>query len=287
MRFHQGFPLAVLGFLARLRPRLSLNNRPSLTPEAQAAAQVTVGQTLRGNDMAWNWGEAKARKLIRRKPVACGDGENTKEVQELANRFICQGYTRQRAYAKARAQLKQQYRKTDAKILSGVGRRVKMKKAAYILSLFAATATFAQYGTDRVEQDREDRGHPIDIKYEGKLDFMGTNREMEVAIVAARDDWMEVIEKKKAILVKSLPTQQKKLFLEAQSKWEEAYAADMKFFFSDSQQILVAVGREGEIISKMEFMNRVRKRALDLTEYVDIFVDSKNWPIKSGDDNSE
>jgi hypothetical protein len=44
MRFHQGFPLAVLGFLARLRPRLSLNNRPSLTPEAQAAAQVTVRQ---------------------------------------------------------------------------------------------------------------------------------------------------------------------------------------------------------------------------------------------------
>jgi hypothetical protein len=44
MRSHQGFPLAVLGFLARLRPRLSLNNRPSLTPEAQAAAQVTVGR---------------------------------------------------------------------------------------------------------------------------------------------------------------------------------------------------------------------------------------------------
>ena len=69
--------------------------------------------------MAFNWGEAKARKLLRRKPVARGDGENSKEVQQLANRLICKGYARQHAYAKARAMLKQQYRKTDAQILSG------------------------------------------------------------------------------------------------------------------------------------------------------------------------
>lgn len=78
-----------------------------------------VGHKRLEGSMAWNWSETKARKLMRRKPVALGDGENTKEVQELANQLIRQGHTRQKAYAKARAKLKQEYRKRDAKLFSG------------------------------------------------------------------------------------------------------------------------------------------------------------------------
>lgn len=152
-----------------------------------------------------------------------------------------------------------------------------MKIAFYIFHLLAASCVFAQSSSYRVEQDLVEERHAIDIKYDGKLDFMGTNHDMEVNIVAATNDWRKIIEAKKEILIKSLPSKQKGLFVEAQKKWEEAYAADLEFFFFDRRQIRFAVGREGEIISKMEFMSRVRRRALDLTEYVEIFVDSKNW----------
>ena len=69
--------------------------------------------------MAWNWSEKKARQLINRKPVAFGNGENAKEVQELADKFIRQGDTRQKAYAKARANLKHEYRNKDAQFYPG------------------------------------------------------------------------------------------------------------------------------------------------------------------------
>ncbi len=69
--------------------------------------------------MAWNWSETKARKLMRRKPVPLGDGENSKKVQELANQLMRQGHTRQKAYAKARAKLNEEYRKKDARFISG------------------------------------------------------------------------------------------------------------------------------------------------------------------------
>lgn len=68
--------------------------------------------------MAWNWGDKKAQKYIQRKPVPIADGENSKEVKELADRYIRQGCTRQKAYAKARARLNEEYRSKDAKIYS-------------------------------------------------------------------------------------------------------------------------------------------------------------------------
>ncbi|HAT76618.1 MAG TPA: hypothetical protein DCS19_07185 [Flavobacterium sp.] len=71
------------------------------------------------DNMARNWNETKAHEMMRRKPVALGDGENSKEVQELANQLICQGSTRQKAYAKARSKLNEEYRKKNAKFFSG------------------------------------------------------------------------------------------------------------------------------------------------------------------------
>lgn len=69
--------------------------------------------------MAWNWGTAKARKLIRRKPSLEGDGENSAELRELADKYIRRGYTRQRAYAQARKELDQSFRKRSKRFFSG------------------------------------------------------------------------------------------------------------------------------------------------------------------------
>lgn len=69
--------------------------------------------------MAWNWGNEKARKLLRRKPSVEGDGENSAELRELADKYIRRGYTRQRAYARARKELEQPFRKRSKRVFSG------------------------------------------------------------------------------------------------------------------------------------------------------------------------
>lgn len=59
--------------------------------------------------------------LMRRKPSTQGDGQNSKEVQEMASRLICKGFTRQAAYAKARRKYNEEYRKQGRRFYSGEG----------------------------------------------------------------------------------------------------------------------------------------------------------------------
>lgn len=127
----------------------------------------------------------------------------------------------------------------------------------------------AQY---RVEEEGAATLHPIDLKYDGKLDFMGSNTEMEENIVSAEADWRGLMEEKLALLLEYLPQEQKDKLIKSQKLWEEAWEADRDFFFYDGSEIRYLVGREGEILSKMEFMHRVRKRALDLSAYAEIFI---------------
>ena len=81
-----------------------------------------------------------------------------------------------------------------------------------------------------------------------------------------------MIEEKKSELTAGLEGEKRALFLNAQTKWEQAYKADKRFFFSSSTFLRQNVGREGEIGCQLEFMNRVRKRALDLSEYANLFL---------------
>lgn len=59
--------------------------------------------------MAWNWNGKKKSVYAYKKPKSGAFGENSKELVELANSLIRKGYTRQYAYAKARAILKENY----------------------------------------------------------------------------------------------------------------------------------------------------------------------------------
>lgn len=59
--------------------------------------------------------------LMRRKPTAIGDGENSDAVAKLANELIRRGHTRQAAYAKARKKFREEYRKGNKKMLQGGG----------------------------------------------------------------------------------------------------------------------------------------------------------------------
>jgi len=118
--------------------------------------------------------------------------------------------------------------------------------------------------------------HPIDKKYEGKLDFPGSNYEMERNIAAAEKDWRALMKEKLNLLLNRLPAERRKQMNESQDAWAAALEKDRLFFFGDHEQLRYSVGREGEILSEMEFMYRVRKRALDLTEYVKIFVTQRD-----------
>lgn len=59
--------------------------------------------------------------LMRRKPSTQGDGQNSKEVQEMASQLISKGFTRQAAYAKARRKYKEEYRTSGRRFYSGGG----------------------------------------------------------------------------------------------------------------------------------------------------------------------
>ncbi|MDF3057038.1 MAG: hypothetical protein K0R17_1253 [Rariglobus sp.] len=114
--------------------------------------------------------------------------------------------------------------------------------------------------------------HPIDKKYDGKLEFLGSNQEMEKNIGKAEADWRALMDENLRLLMEKLPPTRRKQLRESQKAWEDALSLDRIFFFNDPAELRHALGREGEILSKMEFMHRVKKRALDLTEYMSIFA---------------
>ena len=58
-------------------------------------------------------------RMLYRKPSREGGGENPPGVAELAEKYIRLGYTRQRAYAKARKDLGVEYRRGWKRILQG------------------------------------------------------------------------------------------------------------------------------------------------------------------------
>jgi hypothetical protein len=146
--------------------------------------------------------------------------------------------------------------------------------SSIIILLVGAEFLAAQFF---VENRHDEQPHPIDKKYEGKLEFLGTAREMDINISAASKEWMEELEKQSASIESFLREPKRKLFKEAQDLWMRALKADEAFFFSDFKELQFAIGREGVIVAQLEFMNRIRGRALDLIQYVKIFnPDSDN-----------
>lgn len=69
--------------------------------------------------MTWNWSRSKKAKVIRQKPDLHADGQNSKELVDLAHKYIRAGYTRQKAFARARAELQQPFDKQPMRELRG------------------------------------------------------------------------------------------------------------------------------------------------------------------------
>lgn len=136
-----------------------------------------------------------------------------------------------------------------------------------VVLLSGSAVARAQY---RVEAELEPP-HPIDKKYEGRLEFEVSNYDMDQAIAAAEADWRALMNEKLRWLLARLSAERQKQLRESQDAWEAAFKKDRAFFFGDHDQLRSSVGREGELLSKKEFMYRVRKRTLDLTAYADIF----------------
>lgn len=146
-----------------------------------------------------------------------------------------------------------------------------MKKAALSLCavlLLGSAAARAQYSVEAGPVPP----HPIDKKYEGRLEFQVSNYDMEQAIAAAEADWRALMNEKLRWLLARLSAERQKQLTESQNAWETAFKKDRAFFFGDHDQLRSSVGREGELLSKLEFMYRVRNRALDLMAYADIFA---------------
>lgn len=75
--------------------------------------------------MSFKQGKANRKGKVYRKPSLEGDGENPAGVQALADQYIRRGYTRQRAYAKARKDLGVEYRRHTKRMLQGGAARPK------------------------------------------------------------------------------------------------------------------------------------------------------------------
>ena len=149
--------------------------------------------------------------------------------------------------------------------------------AGLSLLVISSIMVLAQYSV----QADDPAPHRIDVKYKGKLEFLGSNYEMERNIGAAWTDWESEMDSNYRALIGKLSPARRKQLQESQDAWKVAFEKDQDFFFEDPSQLRASLGREGEILSKMEFMNRVRKRALDLAEYLSIFGGDTTTPAEA------
>ncbi|WP_269542949.1 hypothetical protein [Cerasicoccus fimbriatus] len=142
-----------------------------------------------------------------------------------------------------------------------------------ILILLVCITNFA-HAQYFVEGEGDKSPHRLDQKYAGKLDFLEGNYVMEISIGEASTDWWAQMEATYQELVASLEYADARRLEISQKAWELAYETDRQFFFADPD-LRLKIGREGEVLSKLEFMRRIRKRALDLAEYRVIFARSE------------
>ena len=127
----------------------------------------------------------------------------------------------------------------------------------------------AQYS---VTNERNPSPHPIDVRFEKEFTWE-TSAQAEQAIAMAEKASRKEIDQNYRTLTSLLDGPQRNMLETAQKAWEAAFVADRKLLFNARPNLLRdTVGREGEICTEREFMVRVRKRALDLAEYIKIFA---------------
>jgi hypothetical protein len=72
-------------------------------------------------------------------------------------------------------------------------------------------------------------------------------------------------------LVKKLALPQREKLIDTQENWKKQIDLEKDFFYSFSD-LQSKVGREGMFISAMTFMNKIKRRALELEEVLTMFT---------------
>ena len=123
---------------------------------------------------------------------------------------------------------------------------------------------------DEVPTEEAKPDHPLDLQFEGNLDFSVSYMEISKSISTAEAAWWEDMNVQMETLFSLQPDQQHRdALLNAQRKWEAALRADREFFALSSDDTESTLGEEGKKSIHMTFMQRVRQRTLDLTLWVE------------------
>lgn len=92
-----------------------------------------------------------------------------------------------------------------------------------------------------------------------------TNYEWGECIKSHSELWVKELEKIYQSLLKKLIEPQKEKLIETQANWEKQLKLEKDFIYS-FEDIQLKIGREGKLISAINFMNKIRERTLELEE---------------------
>lgn len=108
-----------------------------------------------------------------------------------------------------------------------------------------------------------DREHWIDKSF-NECEWV-TNIEWNECISKHLALWNKELENIYNSLLQKIDNDQKEKLTQSQNNWEHQIALDQSFMYSFND-LTVRVGREGQILSSIHFMNKVRDRTLELEE---------------------
>ena len=141
-----------------------------------------------------------------------------------------------------------------------------MVRALLVLGVFVGVSELRCYeGMFNVSHESP---HPIDRRFEGRLEFAGTNVEMSEAISEARDAWMREIQRQEKRIEAALSPAGVLKFRDVQAKWKASLEADEAFYFRHFDGLRNAIGREGQLGAWLASSMRIRTRALMLSDFV-------------------
>lgn len=109
----------------------------------------------------------------------------------------------------------------------------------------------------------DDREHWIDKSF-NECEWT-TNIEWNECISKHSDLWNKELENIYNSLLQKIDSDQKEKLIQSQSNWKKQIELDQIFMYS-FDDIGMKVGREGQILSSVHFMNKVRERTLELEE---------------------
>ena len=109
----------------------------------------------------------------------------------------------------------------------------------------------------------EDREHWIDKSF-NECEWV-TNIEWNECISKHLDLWNKELENIYNSLIQKIDSGQKEKLIQSQNNWKKQIELDQMFMYS-FDDFRIKVGREGQILSSIHFMNKVRDRTLELEE---------------------